>query len=80
MTYKILSTTQNDETLVVNVEYTFDDLTTSVIDVPIFAPDSLESVNTSLTNRGLSEQNKRVLTTQVSSIIPNIVIGEVITI
>jgi hypothetical protein len=78
MTYKILSTQQQDETLNVTTEYTFDDGTISEIVVSIFAPDSLDYINMSLTNRGLSEQAKITRTQQVAAILPQIQIGEVI--
>jgi len=80
MTYKILSTQQVEETLNVTTEYTFDDGTISEIVVSIFAPDSLDYINMSLTNRGLSEQAKITRTQQLTAILPQIQIGEVVTI
>ena len=80
MTYKIISTQQVEETLNVTTEYTFDDGSSSEIEVSIFAPDSLDYINTSLTNRGLSEQAKITRIRQLTTILPQIQIGEVVTI
>jgi hypothetical protein len=80
MTYKILSTEQHEETLNVTTEYTFDDGSTSEVVVPIFAPDSLDYINMSLTNRGMSEQAKITRTQQVAAILPQIPVGQVVTI
>jgi len=53
MTYKILSKTQYSESLSLSVEYTFDDNSTLVTDVAIFAPSTVEDVNQSIINRVL---------------------------
>jgi len=80
MTYKILKTEQAGETLNVTAEYTFDDNTIQEIVVAIFAPDSIDYINLSLSNRGISEQARITRTQQVTTIIPQIQVGETVTI
>jgi len=80
MTYKILSTEQAGETLNVTAEYTFDDGTKQEIVVAIFAPDSIDYINLSLSIRGQSEQARITRTQQVAAIIPQVPIGQVVTI
>ncbi len=75
MTYKILSKTQYSESLNLSVEYTFDDNSTLVTDVAIFAPSTVEDVNQSIINRGLTEQTRMNMANQVASIIPQIEVG-----
>lgn len=58
MTYKMLSATQDSETVVVTVEYTFNDNSKQTILVPIFAPLSMVYIDESVNNRGISEQEK----------------------
>ncbi len=58
MTYKMLSATQESETVIVTVEYTFNDDSKQTILVPIFAPPSMVYIDESVNNRGITEQQK----------------------
>ena len=54
----MLSATQESETVIVTVEYTFNDGTKQNILVPIFAPSSMTFIEESVNNRGITEQQK----------------------
>jgi hypothetical protein len=54
----MLSATQESETVIVTVEYTFNDDSKQTILVPIFAPASMLFIDESVNNRGITEQQK----------------------
>jgi len=58
MSYKILSTKVNGETLVTEVEYTLKDGNKVTLEVPHFQPDDDASVIEGIENREVSEQRK----------------------
>ena len=75
MTYKILSVKNEEQIIIMNVEYTFDDLSKLVIDVPVFAPMSVDDISITLANRGLSEEARITATNRVLEILPLIPIN-----
>ena len=68
MTYKILSVKNEEQIIIMNVEYTLDDLSKLVIDVPVFAPSTVEEIAITLANRGMSEQARIIATSKVLEI------------
>jgi hypothetical protein len=74
MTYKILSTRQNEETLYTEVEYNLDGVLTT-IEVSHFAPTGLEIIEQNIINRGLTEIRKLEIARQIQSLIPQIEIN-----
>ena len=79
MTYKILSVSQIQDTIITAVEIT---LSTSVetIDIIHFRPSSVEEINQNVQNRLLSEQSKIDAITTVSNLITTILVGETVTV
>ena len=75
MTYKILSVKNEEQIIIMNVEYTFDDLSKLVVDVPVFAPMSVDDISLTLANRGLSEEARIIATNRVLEILPLIPIN-----
>jgi len=79
MTYKILSVSQIQDTIITAVEIT---LSTSVetIDIIHFRPSSVEEINQNVQNRLLSEQSKIDAIKTVSNLITTIPIGQTLTV
>jgi hypothetical protein len=77
MDYKILSKSQNDQVIVMEVEYNLvsTSMTTSV---SVFTPATLDDIHNACVNRGISEQARIDSIAQVSELFPTIVTGEVI--
>lgn len=75
MTYKILSTTQNEETITTKVEYNFDG-TIVVCEVAHFMPNGIEDIELGISNRAISEQRKLDAITNNQTLISQIVIGQ----
>lgn len=57
MTYTILETQVNGDTINTKVEYNFDG-TILVIDVPHFMPQTMQDIETGILNRAVSEKRK----------------------
>ncbi len=74
MTYKILSTRQNEETLYTEVEYNLEG-EIMTIEVSHFAPTSIETIEQNIINRGLTEIRKLEIARQIQSLIPQIAIN-----
>ena len=55
MTYKILNTQANEETITTTVEYNFDGVVVTV-DIPHFMPQSELDIETGILNRAASEK------------------------
>ncbi len=74
MTYKILSTRQNEESLYTLVEYNFDG-TIITVDVAHFAPKSVQEIEQNIKNRASTELYKIQASEQLSTIIADIPIA-----
>jgi len=68
MTYKILSTRQQEQILFTEVEYNFDGQIVTT-EVAHFNPQSKEEIEQNVTNRAQSELQKLQSTGQVSSLV-----------
>ena len=68
MKYKIISTEISGETLKTLVEFTFNDDSTSEIEVSNFMPSSKAEVLQNIVNRWISEQNKLDLPAQLDAV------------
>ena len=77
MDYKIVSASQNEQVIVLEVEYNLvsTSMTTSV---SVFTPATLDDIHNACVNRGISEQMRIDSIAQVSELFPTIVIGEVV--
>ena len=75
MTYKIISTRQVDATLFTTVEYNFDGNIVT-IEIAHFMPNNTEEINANIVARAESELVKINAVLNISSLIPNIIIGE----
>jgi hypothetical protein len=75
MTYKILSTQVNEETITTTVEYNFDGVMVTV-DIPHFMPQNEADIETGILNRATSELRKLDATEFNKTLLPSIVIGE----
>jgi hypothetical protein len=75
MTYKILSTQANEETITTTVEYNFDG-TIITVDIPHFMPQNEADIETGILNRAASEKRKLGATELNKTILTSIVIGE----
>lgn len=78
MTYKILSTSQNQETIILTVEYTLDDSTILTTDIQIFAPESIEYINQTIVTRGIFEQNRITISNKNQELLNQIPINQTI--
>jgi capsule polysaccharide export protein KpsE/RkpR len=76
MTYKILSTRQIDEILFTTVEYNFDG-NIATIEVAHFMPKSEEEIKQNIINRASTEVTKIEASATISTLVENIVIGEI---
>jgi hypothetical protein len=74
MTYKILSTRQNEESLYTLVEYNFGG-TIIIVDVAHFAPKSVQEIEQNIKNRASTELYKIQASEQLSTIIADIPIA-----
>lgn len=68
MTYKILSLQRNDETITLNIEYTFDDESIEIVDVSVFAPINNDDVIAAINNRAATLVTKKVNAANVETI------------
>jgi hypothetical protein len=75
MTYKILAIKNEDQIIIMTVEYNFGDYPTLTIDVPVFAPNTIEEISATLINRGISEHARILATAKVLEILPLIQIN-----
>jgi hypothetical protein len=75
MTYKILAVKNEDQIIIMTVEYTFGDSPKLTIDVPVFAPNTIEEISATLVNRGISEHARILATAKVLEILPLIQIN-----
>ena len=75
MTYKILSTTQLDETITTKVEYNLNG-TIVVCDVAHYMPNGIEDIELGISNRAISEQRKLDAIANNQSLLGQIVIGQ----
>ena len=75
MTYKILSTQANEETITTTVEYNFDGVIVTV-DIPHFMPQNEVDIETGILNRAASEKRKLDSIKLNKTILTSIVIGE----
>ena len=75
MTYKILNTQANEETITTTVEYNFDGVMVTV-DIPHFMPQSESDIETGILNRAVSELRKLDATEFNKTLLLNIPIGE----
>jgi len=75
MTYKILNTQANEETITTTVEYNFDGVVVTV-DIPHFMPQSELDIETGILNRAASEKRKLDSTEFNKTLLLNIPIGE----
>ena len=75
MTYKILNTQANEETITTTVEYNFDGVMVTV-DIPHFMPQSESDIETGILNRSASELRKLDATEFNKTLLLNIPIGE----
>ena len=71
MTYKILSTRQNEESLYTLVEYNFDGKIVTV-EVAHFAPKSVQEIEQSIKNRAASELYKIEAASQLNNLITDL--------
>lgn len=78
MKYKILNSSQNEETVTVRVEYTLEDNSTLTLDVPIFMPQTVDDITTGIENRAMSEQAKLDATKVAKELMSQIPTGEVV--
>lgn len=75
MTYKILNTQSNEETITTTVEYNFDG-TIVTVDIPHFMPQNESDIETGILNRAASEKRKLDAIELNKTLINNIVVGE----
>lgn len=75
MTYKILAVKNEDQIIIMTVEYAFSDYPKLTIDVPVFAPNTIEEISATLINRGISEHARILATAKVLEILPQIQIN-----
>lgn len=75
MTYTILETQVNGDTINTKVEYNFDG-TILVIDVPHFMPQTMQDIETGILNRAVSEKRKLDAEELNLTLVNYIVIGE----
>lgn len=75
MTYKILKTTVNGETINTEVEYNFDG-TIVTVDIPHFMPKGQSDIETAILNRAVSEKRKLDAEELNKRIVSNLTIGE----
>jgi len=75
MTYKIISTRVNDETITTEVEYNFDGAIV-IVDVAHFAPQNESDIETGILNRALGEKKKLDAIEFNKTFITTITIGE----
>jgi len=75
MTYKILSTQANEETITTTVEYNFDGVIVTV-DIPHFMPQNEADIETGILNRAASEKRKLDSIELNKTILTSIIIGE----
>jgi|APCry1669189883_1035261.scaffolds.fasta_scaffold09088_2 hypothetical protein len=79
MQYKILSVTQVDDGINTTVEMTLSN-TTIVVDVAHFRPQSQEEIAQNITNRMITEQSKIDSAAILANLIPQIPIGQTLTV
>jgi capsular polysaccharide biosynthesis protein len=75
MTYKILSTRQQDTILFTEVEYNFDGTIVNV-EVAHFNPQSTSEVAANIIDRAQSELDKITIANQITNLIPSIEINQ----
>jgi hypothetical protein len=77
MNYKIISKSQNEQVIVLEVEYNLvsSSMTTQV---SVFSPATNDDIHSACVNRGISEQMRIDSIAQVSELFPTISIGDVV--
>jgi len=75
MTYKILNTSVNGETITTTVEYDFDGAILT-IDVAHFMPQSQQDIKTGIINRAITEKKRLDAEILNKSLINSLVIGQ----
>jgi len=75
MTYKILNTSVNGETITTTVEYDFDG-TILTIDVAHFMPQSQQDIETGIINRAITEKKRLDAEILNRTLINSLVIGQ----
>jgi hypothetical protein len=79
MEYIINSTTQENEVIITNVTMTLDSGSIITIDIPHFLPKSFEEINQNIINRSITEQIKLDALNNLSNIILQIPLNQIIT-
>lgn len=79
MKYTILSKVIRDDTIVTEVEYVYDDGTTTTVSVTHFRPQSLADVILGITNRGASEEAKLLASKTCKTVLAEITTGKQVT-
>ena len=73
--YKVLSKSKLDDTLRLEVEYTFDGRVVVTL-VHVHQPTNLATVRDAVLNRGLSERRKLLAGDDIDAVLPNISLNQ----
>jgi len=77
MTYKILTTRQQEQILFTEVEYDFEKNGKVIVEMAHFNPQSKEEVETNITNRAQSELQKLQIIESINLLVPEIEVNTI---